>query len=116
MLGVSGHGIGAKTIQGLEQMATRFGLPLFGVLVLLKHGPDVVSDFLPDLPVVKVPAGFTTPFTTRLEQILSSWTVLPEKILAAAALNELEDIYLPYRPKRRTFGTRRAGNVAPARF
>ncbi|MHB1132649.1 MAG: UvrD-helicase domain-containing protein [Chloroflexota bacterium] len=92
MLAVSGHGIGAKTVQGLEQLSAKFALPLFGVLVLLKHGPEAPGDYLPGLQPVKLPANFKSPFTTRAEQILAGWTALPEKVLEAAQRLEVPEL------------------------
>jgi len=79
IIAVSGHGIGAKTVQHLENWARQLGLPLFGALLLLKNGPESLAAYLPSLPA-QAADGPKAPFTTRVEQTLAGFTALLEKL------------------------------------
>ncbi|MHB1007208.1 MAG: ATP-dependent helicase [Chloroflexota bacterium] len=83
MLDAVGHGIGAKTIQGLESWAKTMGLPLFGAIVLLKDGPEAVAEYLPDVEVGALDKAPKAPFATRTELLLTGFAALPLKLLDA---------------------------------
>lgn len=81
MLSVVGRGIGAKTIQALETWAAELRLPLFGALLVLKHGPDALHEFLPGALAAPSHKDPGSAFTKRAEQILCEFASLPESLV-----------------------------------
>ncbi|MHB1416392.1 MAG: ATP-dependent helicase [Chloroflexota bacterium] len=83
MVAVSGRGIGAKTMQHLENWADQMGQPMAAALLVLKHGPDSLGDYLPwagTLAEAQVPPP---PFTPRTDRLLNEFTGLLEKLIEA---------------------------------
>ncbi len=92
MIGVAGRGIGAKTVKHLEDWARALGLPLYGALLVLKHGPDAVAERLPAAkwqPPVRLPKP---PFGTRAEQLLCGFVDLPEALREAGQRRDALDL------------------------
>lgn len=92
IISFAGHGIGAKTVQHLETLGTSLGLPMFAVMLLVKHGPEAVPDFLPDLAAPRLPQAFRLPFTSRTEQLLSDFCALLERVLESARHHDVPEL------------------------